>query len=156
MSSVDYQSKDPNTAIVPGSGSYLEVEDVSNEPSTHITRLDEPTDTMATTRSHANRDDGDLMMEFPKGLARPHHARDWWSALESHAAKQELTDVLHHRLPSGKFDKLHSPEACEDGPPLPDGASYKGQLSFLARRDKVEERNITEKDTDYAGWRSML
>ena len=80
------------------------------------------------------------VLQFPKGLPKPHQARDWHRSLENAATTADLIDVIHHRLPAGKFDKLYSDAACEMPPDLPRDAGYKDRMAFLGRRDKVEER----------------
>ena len=80
-------------------------------------------------------------MDFPQGLARPHQARDWHRSLESAAADRDLTDVIRHRLPVGKFPKLHSDASLIIGVDEPGAdASFKDKLSYVSRRDKCEER----------------
>ena len=91
-----------------------------------------------TTRTPVTQDDQPI--QFPRGLARPHHARDWFRSVESACAKHSLTDVIHYRLPKGKFAKLHSAEACTLLDPPPADAPFKDKLSYRTHRDKIEER----------------
>jgi hypothetical protein len=84
---------------------------------------------------------------FPSGLPKPHHARDWGRSLESALAQQELTDVARRELPAGLFPKLWSTEALEPPPDLPQGASFGDQLKWRSMRDEVEKRRAHNEQT---------
>ena len=121
-----------------GSRRYLVAEQSNEGPSTHCTRSELNCMTNVIKESRSQQFSG--VKSFPAGLPKPHLARDWGRSLETALTEKGLTDVARKEMPPGLFPKLWSPQALEEPPALPDGASFGDQMKWRSMRDEIEKR----------------
>jgi hypothetical protein len=70
--------------------------------------------------------------EFPAGLPRPDHARNWGRSAESVLAQRGLTDVSQGKITPGTFEPLWPDELLEDPPALPANASFSDRARYTS------------------------
>ena len=94
--------------------------------------------------------------EFPAGLPRPDHARNWGRSAESVLAQRGLTDVSQGKITPGTFEPLWPDELLEDPPALPPNASFSDRArytSWLRDVEKMRAHNLVVCERREAWWR---